>query len=65
MEKKPESDKTQYVRFLAKVKELEDAGELSPTADDAMNRVVGNVKLANQRKNPEEDLQGHRKTDAS
>lgn len=31
MAKKPESDPKQYQRFLDKVKELEDAGELNPT----------------------------------
>ena len=47
MAKKPksESDQEQYQRFLEKVQELVDAGELSPTEADerferAMNRIA-------------------------
>ncbi len=41
MAKKPESDPEQYRRFLEKVKELEDAGRLSPTeAEVVLDKVV-------------------------
>ncbi|MFZ7092913.1 hypothetical protein [Primorskyibacter sp. 2E233] len=41
MAKKPESDQKQYKRFLEKVKELEDAGELNPTeADESFERAM-------------------------
>lgn len=51
MAKKPESDPEQYKRFLAKVKELEDAGELNPTADEAMHGVVSSATVPAKRKN--------------
>jgi len=47
MAKKPESDPEQYKRFLEKVKELEDAGELSSTADEAMEDVLSGAKNSN------------------
>ncbi|WP_424975563.1 hypothetical protein [Dinoroseobacter sp. S124A] len=53
MAKKPESDPEQYKRFLAKVKELEDAGELNPIADEAMERTV---VAAKQNSNRDQDL---------
>jgi len=38
---KSESDQEQYQRFLEKVQELVDAGELSPTeADERLERAV-------------------------
>lgn len=41
---KKESDQEQYQRFLEKVQELEDAGELSPTeADERFERALGRV----------------------
>ena len=44
MAKKTESDPEQYKRFLQKVKDMEDAGELSPTeAEKEMERVLGNI----------------------
>lgn len=47
MAKKPESDPEQYKRFLAKVKELEDAGELNPTeADNMVESVIRNAKTS-------------------
>jgi hypothetical protein len=44
---KPECDNQQYQRFLEKVQELVDAGELSPTeADERFERAM--EKLARQ-----------------
>jgi hypothetical protein len=44
MANKPEGDPEQYKRFLEKVKELEDAGELSHTeADEAFERAIKRV----------------------
>ncbi len=41
---KPESEDQQYRRFLEKVQELEDAGELSPTeADERFERAMKRV----------------------
>ena len=41
---KNESDQEQYQRFLEKVQELVDAGELSPTeADDRFDRAMEKI----------------------
>lgn len=44
MAKKPENDPEQYKRFLAKVKELEDAGELNPIeANEKFDRSIKRI----------------------
>ena len=44
MAKKLESDPEQYRRFLQKVKEMEDAGELSPIgAEDKFEQTMKNI----------------------
>lgn len=50
MVKKPESDPKQYQRFLDKVKELEDAGELNPTdlTDEKVERVLSSSRPKDQ-----------------
>lgn len=46
MAKKPESDPEQYQKFLQKVKELEDAGELSPTeAEEQFEKALQDLKV--------------------
>ncbi|MTJ04722.1 MAG: hypothetical protein FH759_08535 [Sediminimonas qiaohouensis] len=41
---KPESDDQQYQRFLEKVQELVDAGELNPTeAEEAFERAMQKI----------------------
>lgn len=50
MAKKPknESEKEQYQRFLEKVQELVDAGELSPTeADEKFERAMERISSHN------------------
>jgi len=52
MAKKSESDPEQYKRFLQKVKEMEDAGELSPTeGDERFEKAMHNVASRSQKKN--------------
>lgn len=44
MARKPEKDIEQYKRFLEKVKELQDAGDLNPTeADERFERATGKI----------------------
>ena len=55
MGKKPksESDQEQYKRFLEKVQELVDAGELSPTeAEEKFDRAIKRVLEGGQSKPP-------------
>ena len=51
MAKKKENDQQQYQRFLEKVQDMVDAGELSPTeADEKFERAMDNVARHNQGK---------------
>lgn len=47
---KPESDDPQYQRFLKKVQELVDAGELNPTeAEERFERAMERISKTDQR----------------
>lgn len=54
MAKKKESDEEQYQRFLEKVQEMVDAGELSPTeAEERFERAMDKLARSSSPKPPD------------